>query len=50
MSAVLENHNKTLKAVETAKQMLSVETYNYSLSKTMSLANRAKADGIQVGN
>lgn len=50
MSSVLEHHNKTLKMVGTAKQMLSVEMYNYSLSKTLSLANRAKAGGIQVGD
>lgn len=50
MSAVLEHHNKTLKTVGTAKQMLSAEIYSYSLSKTMSLANRAKADDIQVGD
>ena len=43
-------YSKTLKTVRTAKQMLSVEMHDYSISKTMNLANSVKADGVQVGH
>lgn len=41
-------YTKTLKTVRAAEQMLSVEMHDYSVSKTMSLANSVKADGVQV--
>jgi len=50
LSAVLEFYTKTLKIIGTAEQMLSVETQNYSISKTMNLANRAKANGVRVAD
>lgn len=44
MSAVLKLSTKTLEMVGTAEQMLSVEMQNYSISKALNLANRAKAN------
>lgn len=42
-------YSKTLKLLGTAEQMLFVEIHDYSLNKTMSLANSVKANDVQVG-